>query len=174
MDRTNFTTVESLEEQGFLGMDVNLATSILEYGIIYKDMGDYWELIIGVNTNTYGVYTSFSYESITKEDYTRFINGEETLSSKDIDKLLDYMDVSLDDVQELNVSTLYSIIQYWGSHILFGDIIPMNNRIVEESILDQIDELEEDIEKAETEVIFAKDKVTDLNDDLSNLLGEIQ
>ena len=102
--------------RGWLGTDVDNATSLFEYGFLFnpKAKKDTCNIIYGVDSNSEGKYTRFAYTSI---------NWKELLESSWIewDAVYSFAGTSKENYKEFSVYALSDLTAYYGFAEIFGE-----------------------------------------------------
>lgn len=102
--------------RGWEGTDVNVATSLFEYGLLYNPRAkkDQCNIIYGVTVDKNGDYTSFAYSSV---------NWEELVSCNWIewDKVYSFSGTTEENYKEFSVHALSDLVAYYGSAEIFGE-----------------------------------------------------
>ena len=166
MDRNDFEELEiklidTLEEEGYTGIDNDLSISLFDYGLLWSLSEDKksYSLIVGNETNSDGVYKSFSYETIEIESITDFLNGREFADDKSIKEFLSFIDSNLEDAIKEEINILHGLIKYYGTPSFFGDIYPTDDIFMENyqyecltEYFEELENLQDELKELETEL----------------------
>lgn len=115
MNTTEINTISKLEQLGYIGTDADLATSLFEYGMAWKEDDKQIEFIYGIGFND--------------EDYNRFDRCSFALDL-DVRKEFDWAD--FEEVESFTGLTskqfdalplpqkIYDLVSYYGFENIFG------------------------------------------------------
>jgi hypothetical protein len=171
MDKTEFEELEiklidTLEEEGYNGVDMSLETSLFEYGLLCKPSDDKkeYDLIVGVNVNEDSSFKSFSYDSISKQFLFDFFRGKEWASKEKLKGFYESNDITkkqyLIMINEFSPMIINDLFSYWGAYE-FIDQSETDHIFLEDYQKECLDEYFEELEDLESEL---KDLETELED----------
>ena len=115
------TIDEQVRYKEYDGLDSDIEISLFEYGCIYKPIYDdkgaliEFHIIFGVVHNGED-YTEFDYSFLSKEDYIDML-AEDWIK---IDRVLEYADTTLENMQEFNECNIDILINYHGIENILG------------------------------------------------------
>ena len=115
------TEAERTRYADYIGIDIDIEISLFEYGRIYKPIYDdkgaliEFHIIFGVVHNGED-YTEFDYSFLSKEDYIDML-AEDWIK---IDRVLEYADTTLENMQEFNECNIDILINYHGIENILG------------------------------------------------------
>lgn len=114
-------TIDELKKDGYQGCDVSLEISLFEYGLVWKDEGEDYKFIFGVNLgpNEYGEmeYTEFDWGNVAKKADPL----KEWDWIDDWDKVFLNTGLTKDDFLEIPLPHIVSdLISYYGSENILG------------------------------------------------------
>jgi hypothetical protein len=152
----NDCKLSQLEKDGFEGTnDVDLATSLFEYGLIHKDLGDGKFLFIygtqhAGDTDTPDEYTKFSYANFDEDDFKSVIEDHDSGA----DVVAKFTGNGMEKWMEFSLPQRVSdLISYYGPEDVFGS--PGN----EKAIIN--DEVKESKAQHRGKVVFSAEKSKD-------------
>lgn len=109
-------TIEDLENQGYEGSDADLATSLFEYGLIWKHVDGEYKFIYKINSAN----DRFSWASYSDKT-DPFKEWDWALEDDNLASLLSYIDTSVETLKSLPLPQLvYTLYSMYGSEEIFG------------------------------------------------------
>lgn len=106
-------TIDQLENDGFVGTDANLVTSLFEYGMAWRECETYYRFFYAIAWDNSGNATWFDWCDIGK-----FITPSEEWD------WVDWKEVQLTTGLDLSTDTLpiivHSLVSYYGFENVFG------------------------------------------------------
>ena len=114
------------ETEEWHGLDVDLETSLLEYGLLMRfvpeETGRQWKAVYGVDVDGSGNYNKFDQGWISEKDIADLMSGNDWMKERDIKSFLEYTGCSdVEEFLELSmVNKLHDLLHYWGHENIMG------------------------------------------------------
>lgn len=100
----------------YTGLDVDLETSLFEYGLIWKKEDDRYRFVYGVGADSECNYNLFDWGTMSKADYLELI-AEDWI---DIKGVCGFLDTDLDGLKADFPYAIDGLIGYYGHENIFG------------------------------------------------------
>ena len=111
------TKLETLENEGYVGVDADLATSLFEYGMIWILRDGEYNFIYGVEVDNDGYFISFDNCHIKENvDYRKEYDWA------DFEKVESFIGTKLKDIPLVQI--IEALVDYYGHECVFGTSYP--------------------------------------------------
>ena len=95
------------------GLDANIETSLVEYGLAWVEIEDGIEFIVGSNTDNDYNYIEFFIQTMTEDDYSGLWEYAE------IKQIAEYAGKTIEEMKEFTPSNVYTAVSYLGIENVF-------------------------------------------------------
>jgi len=129
MNTTELNTISKLEHLGYIGTDADLATSLFEYGMAWKEENNQIEFIYGIGVN------GTEYNKFDRCTFDTDLNVRKEFDWADFNEVENFTGTTSTEFDALPLpQKIYDLVSYYGFENIFGSSYWEGFQIEEDNI----------------------------------------